>query len=864
MQSDFDPVYPYDKEQFVISAPFVNTLKGLTTDPPGFIAIKAKPPLTFDNNGALEIVGGSNIIVNVDTTKGLTKSNDMICAKVASPIVFNGQGDISLDPTFLTPDESKGLKNENNKLVAKISTPLFFDQSGNITFNASQFSKHFTVGAGLTLNSGTLTLQLSKPLQFDQGNVSFSTAAIINTNKGLEENGGRLGLKITGPLTFTSSGEVSIDTNSLAPNFVPDTTKGLELSGGKLLAKIAQPITFDASGNITVNLQQMVAPNSGLQTTGNKLALKTASNLIIDSAGAIDIKPNTFASEFSVNTTKGLELVSSSLQAKVSAPLTFNANGDFGLLIAAPIILNNNGELTVDPASNAPNFTVNTNKGLMLSNSQLEAKVASPIEFNNSGEITLNDSNYAKLNVNNQFTQTQRIPKIDFGIGSVGAHSNTRDLAITCNGSAVFSGDSLILQSKIIASNANLNDLGGGLGLGWGSGAAYIVPEDNSNKTLNFSGYNGRGKFDLDMRQTSRIMNVMPPTADSDAVSKWYCDTNYVSKRSPNLGPVLTLTQQGNNVPLVSFNNPNGTRLGYVGLGPVGSLDTYLQGANNVYLQSLRNDGQIIAKNNIFYAGGGFCTLGNGIMFFKTASSDYCYMGGSNGNLYLRMAPPNSTNKRILLIDLERQTRIMNVPLPQDLTDVISIGTLRQNGVYGMMWTGGRPTANCKANGNNGYNIRLGLALAANGGMVNCSLFAEGFGPYATFDSFRSAQVVIKINFNSDGSLKPNCDLLNTSWGYRQGESVVQNIPLGVNLKAFMPNYLQYPGNGTSIPRNTIVKKVYLDASLSFTTFVKLNHESSGYSIWFVFDGVNDPGLRGRNFQLPTINFNYVGDYFNQ
>lgn len=862
MQSNFDPVYPYDKEQFVISAPFVNTLKGLTTDPPGFIAIKAKPPLTFDNDGTLELVGGSNT-VNVDSSKGLTKSNNLIQAKVADPIIFDSKGNITLEPTFLTPDESQGLKKDKGKLIVKIKTPLFFNADGEVTFDATKFASSFTVGHGLLFSANTITLQLSQPLQIDaDGKLSLSLQSIINKNKGLDETNGQINLKIASPLTFNSIGQLTVDSNALAPNFSADETKGLELKNGKLSAKVSSPIVFDNGGDISVNLGLMLNPNSGLEVVGDKLALKLSSSLALDGNGALEVKPNTFAPQFTVDATKGLTLTNSSLAIKTTAPLTFDASGNLSLTVASPIIVDN-GAITLDQSNTGPNFTVDATKGLVMSNGQLEAKVSSPIQFDVSGAISLNDSNYAKLNANNEFTTTQRMPSINFSIGSVGKHSNDRDLLIQSNASTVFAGETLILQSKIVAQNTNLNDLGGGIGLGWGSGNAYIVPEDNSDKSLKFSGYNGRGKFDLDMMQTSRIMNVKPPIADSDAVSKLYCDTNYVSKSSPTLGPVINLKQNGSTVPLVSFNNPTGTRLGYVGLGPTGSLDTYLQGANNVYLQSLKTDGQIIAKNKILYAGSDMCSLGNGIMFFKPSNNNYCYMGGANGNVYLRLAPPNTTSNRIVLIDLESKTRIMNTPDPRDLNDVISVGTLRKNGVYGMMWTGGRPTANCKANGVNGYNIRLGLTLSANGGMVNCSLFAEGVGPYVTFGGFGRPQVVIKLNFNSDGYLKSDCDLLATSWGYRQGENINQNIPVGVNLKAFMPNYLQYPPN-TSLPRNNIIKKVYLDASLSFTTFIKLNNEPTGYSIWIVFDGVSDPGLTSRNFQIPTINFSYVGDFFNQ
>lgn len=96
--SDFDPVYPYEREPFIFQAPFVNTDRGLTTDPPGFIAIKTKNPLGFDNQGRLELKG--DIDSKVNEQKGLTKSADGIEVKIERPLTFNSNGEISFSREF--------------------------------------------------------------------------------------------------------------------------------------------------------------------------------------------------------------------------------------------------------------------------------------------------------------------------------------------------------------------------------------------------------------------------------------------------------------------------------------------------------------------------------------------------------------------------------------------------------------------------------------------------------------------------------------------------------------------------------------------------------------------------------------------
>ena len=64
----------------------------------------------------------------------------------------------------------------------------------------------------------------------------------------------------------------------------------------------------------------------------------------------------------------------------------------------------------------------------------------------------------------------------------------------------------------------------GDLELGYGAGVAYITPEDNSGKILKFGGKSGKGRFNLDLENQSRLMGVADPTANFHAANKQYVD----------------------------------------------------------------------------------------------------------------------------------------------------------------------------------------------------------------------------------------------------------------------------------------------------------------------------------------------------
>lgn len=73
------------------------------------------------------------------------------------------------------------------------------------------------------------------------------------------------------------------------------------------------------------------------------------------------------------------------------------------------------------------------------------------------------------------------------------------------------------------------------LQLGWGSNIGYITPEDTTNKTLKFSGLSGKGKFDIDLNGTSKIINVSNPVNNNDCANKIYVDNYFKRNRNISL-----------------------------------------------------------------------------------------------------------------------------------------------------------------------------------------------------------------------------------------------------------------------------------------------------------------------------------------
>ena len=86
------------------------------------------------------------------------------------------------------------------------------------------------------------------------------------------------------------------------------------------------------------------------------------------------------------------------------------------------------------------------------------------------------------------------------------------------------------------------------LELGFGTGTAYITPEDSSNKTLKFSGRSGRGRFDIDLESQSQLMGVKDPTRAYHAANKNYVD-NAISNLQTNSNLGLNLRYQDLVVP---------------------------------------------------------------------------------------------------------------------------------------------------------------------------------------------------------------------------------------------------------------------------------------------------------------------------
>lgn len=190
--SDFDPVYPYEREPFIFQAPFVNTDRGLTTDPPGFIAIKTKNPLGFDNQGRLELKG--DIDSKVNEQKGLTKSADGIEVKIQSPLTFNSDGQItfpnsfdgnlSINQTSSTPPYIDFKQNGTRKgfvgFQNKDSDDIRLNSVGNIWLSCGQGKDINSTGPFMYVGSKESKLGLGIRLNTENGYSSFIAPVASN------------------------------------------------------------------------------------------------------------------------------------------------------------------------------------------------------------------------------------------------------------------------------------------------------------------------------------------------------------------------------------------------------------------------------------------------------------------------------------------------------------------------------------------------------------------------------------------------------------------------------------------------------------------------------------------------------------
>lgn len=170
-------------------------------------------------------------------------------------------------------------------------------------------------------------------------------------------------------------------------------------------------------------------------------------------------------------------------------------------------------------------------------------------------------------NINNNNTSINRINSDIDILRNTTVKTSTDQ---TINGTKTFTNQ--IKANGGLTTNTNGIVRSGNLELGYGSGVAYITPEDNTNKTLKFSSRSQRGRFDLDMGGASKITNLPNPINNQDAATKQYVDrtvdsminiytdntTKHNNLKTINLTDIFSRTNINYNKPLiVSFTRYN-------------------------------------------------------------------------------------------------------------------------------------------------------------------------------------------------------------------------------------------------------------------------------------------------------------------
>uniref|UniRef100_A0AAU6S544 Adenovirus fiber protein n=1 Tax=Pipistrellus pipistrellus adenovirus TaxID=3140007 RepID=A0AAU6S544_9ADEN len=848
--SDFDPVYPYEKEDFVISAPFVNTDRGLTTDPPGFVAIKAKPPLSFDNQGNLILVGGSSG-VSIDSKKGLGKSGNTIFAKVAEPAIFDQAGNITIGV-----DESRGLAISGGKLTARVHGPISYDPNGYIM------------------------------LEYD------------NT-KGLEVNNNQLGLKVDpAALTFTQ-GMLTLAPGAGPQQIQVDTSKGLTMTGNVISAKVHGPISFERNGYIALEYDN----TKGLSVENNKLFVKTLAPLTVSNNG-IGLNDTNYAKLTGGNTFSHTQIFNYPIRVQANATSVLGRGIQLGFGGADGYILADEGAKVLYFKRDGHNGRI---AAMDLQGITRIKNVPPPEEDSDAvsrwfvhkyallKDQNVDMKNFKIINLGDPVNDTDAVnkryvdgkvsgatgpvlnlnqsgntaPVVSFNNangdrqGYVGfANDQSTNLKVQSNGNlyleCLSNTAAIVSQNPFRYSGDKMNSLGGGIIFTPAAGLCYLGCSNTA--TLKFRDPDrpqGRiGTLDLD--NETRIVNLPAPVNPNDAATKSYVD----SSAGGVAGPVLTLTQSASGKPLVKFVNSSGRELGSIGFESTDS-DSNLQITSiyNLNLMTNNSNTKVYSTSPFYYAGGEMCAMGSGI-YFAGDGTNKVFLSPTGGTMSLLFRNPTNDSSRFLYLNLEGRTAIVNAPNPLRDGDLVNLGSMRTmfNDVVTRtnkrttrtLWTGPRPFSNARPVGTQPFDHKMALSLSASGGSVIGTLYLEAHEPYEALP-LETDQLVFHLLFDETGNLQGEQSSLDlTHWGLRdedEGEKI--------NKKMFMPDPEVYPVSNW-LPANTIKQRVYVDDGFEPVDLTLRLNAFAPYSLTFTFSGLTRESLRGKRLLTPTINFSYI------
>nr|WGN96610.1 fiber protein [Lemur mastadenovirus] len=266
------------------------------------------------------------------------------------------------------------------------------------------------------VNGSSLALKITNPLGFDQS--------------------GDLTLKLGSGLTTNQSGELEATGTSI-PSLTPplqeqggsitlNTGEGLEIQNDKLKVKIQNPLSFnndtlginhgdtletDNSGALQVKYQAPLKLDGGSLTVGTGYGLETnpttgqirikadypltfdnnTANLKIQMNSPLIVSGNKL--HINLNSSGAIVVRNSSLAVNVFRPLTISNNQialNWGYSMA---IINNKLEVNLASAGAIDNLNnaglrVRTGRGLTINNNELEARLGTGLNFDNNGAIS--------------------------------------------------------------------------------------------------------------------------------------------------------------------------------------------------------------------------------------------------------------------------------------------------------------------------------------------------------------------------------------------------------------------------------------------------------------------------------------------
>ncbi|ASU50539.1 fiber [Odocoileus adenovirus 1] len=202
-------------------------------------------PLIINSQGQLNL-NYDNSLVLQDHKLSVPEPLEPLDLESTGQLALSINKGFQISDGRLTLDIANCFQYNSNKLtLTNPTTPIVIKPTGEISLN---------IGEGLTVDEGNLTLNTNDTLQIEDGQITLTDPMeplnlemgqlVLNVDNVFKVENGKLGLNVNSPM--------SINNNNLNINL----GQGLEIKQGALTPKISSPLIFNSSGEITTSTTQ--------------------------------------------------------------------------------------------------------------------------------------------------------------------------------------------------------------------------------------------------------------------------------------------------------------------------------------------------------------------------------------------------------------------------------------------------------------------------------------------------------------------------------------------------------------------------------------------------------------------------------